>query len=161
MSQSLDFCKWVAKERSHYGDRDFSKAYEQDAQSVFEQYTHGMTKYQLSGTKDDGTSVAIIVELDFNPNADFEYCTSASSCHDGSLLFLAQNLEECSMNVIQMRTYNKNVGEPQNGDHIKYTIGNFVVVVERDTERFRTDEKPWLTERTTVMLPLVMTKIKG
>lgn len=159
MSKSLDFCKWVAKERSNYGDRDFSQATEYSAKEIFHQYMNGETEIKLTGKDDDG-EFSIDITVEFNPDADFHYCTSASSCHDGSLLFLSQCIEKCVYNVIGLRTYDKTVGEPQSGDHIKYTVGNFVVINEYDTEKFATEEKPWLMERTTVMLPLVMTKIK-
>ena len=160
MSKSLDFCKWVAEERSNYGDRDFSLAYEHDAKEVFDGYLHGSTHLKIGGIDDDDQDIEIEITLEFNPEADFHYCTSSSSCHDGSLLLLSECVESCVQNVVCLRTYDKTVGEPKNGDHIKYTIGNFIIINEYDTEKFATKEKPWLMERTTVMLPLVMTKIK-
>ena len=61
--------------------------------------------------------------------------------------------------VLACQTYNKAVvSEPVDMDffnthYFKYTVGDIVLCQEYD-EEFSTKEKPWMTRRTTALLPI-------
>lgn len=107
----------------------------------------------ISGVDEIGKYVTRNIEIVFDKNADFEYFTSDSCTHDGTYYFVMECMYNCAKNVVTGSTYSTSKKEPFDGCKIKYTIGNFVVLNEFD-DKFRTDEKPWLQERTTVLLPL-------
>lgn len=163
MSGSFDFCKTVARDasRSSYADRSWSNAVEDyETEAIFDEFLHGIRNFSLDGKADDGTDVCLDVGISFNSSADFNYFTSESCIHDGTLLFVREMMDRCVQKVCLASTYNKNVGEPENGDSIRYVVGNFIVLTEYDGD-FVPAERPWLRERTTVLLPLQMKKVKS
>ena len=95
-----------------------------------------------------------------DPDADFEYFTSSSSIHDGTLLFIKECADNCVCKIVSGQTYNKKIGPPKDGDTVHYTVGNLVVLSEYDMDetKFATKDKRWLHERTTVLLPIKMWK---
>lgn len=158
MSYSLDFCREVASNplRSFFSDRDWSKAIEIiETEKTFDKFLNRARSLTIKGKTEDENDIILNVNLFFDDKADFDYFISDSFISDGTLLFR----EEAIINLIQKvctgSTYNKNVGEPQSGDKIEYTVGNFVILNEHDGSFVSTD-KPWLRERTTVLLPLKM-----
>lgn len=160
MSKSFDFCKSVAQDasRSSYIDRSWDTAMEDlETEAVFDEFLHGARIFYFEGKVDGETEANFNVEISFDANADFDYFTSDTCIHDGTLYFIREAMNRCVRKVSLAQTYNKNVGEPQNGDSIKYVVGNFVVLNEYDGDFVPTD-RPWLRERTTVLLPLKMMK---
>lgn len=158
MSKSLDFCKKVASDtsRSSYVDRDWNKAVEDiETESIFDELLHGFRNFYIDGTDNEENKIHIDVEIVFNKDADFDYFTSESCIHDGTLVFIKEIMNKCVKKVCGVETYNKNVGQPQMGDTVKYIIGNFIILNEYD-EHFAPLNKPWMTERTTVLLPIKM-----
>ncbi len=160
MSTSLDFCKLVAQDasRSIYADRSWKNALEYiKTETIFDELLQGNRELQVDGTTDEGKKCCFKVSLSSDANADFDYFTSDSCVHDGTLYFIREAMNRCVQRVCFAQTYNKNVGEPQNGDSIKYVIGNFVILNEYDGD-FVPADKPWMRERTTVLLPIKMMK---
>lgn len=157
MSKSLEFCRTVASDvsRSSFADRDWSKAVETEAESIFDEFLYGVRRFSVDGANDMGDEIKLNVKLSFENDADFEYFTSSSCIHDGTLLFIKEMIDECVRKVCGVRTYNKNIGEPKSGATVRYIVGNFVVLNEYDGD-FVSHEKPWIRERTTVLLPLKM-----
>lgn len=158
MSESFEFCKTVAQDvsRSSYADRSWDNAMECfETEAIFDNSLHGTRRYILKGMIDDETEISFNVDLSFSADSDFDYFTSASCVHDGTLYFINDMMNELVEKLCLAKTYNKNVGEPQNGDSIKYVIGNFVVLNEYDGD-FVPADKPWLRERSTILLPLKM-----
>lgn len=149
MSKSFDFCieKASDPERSTIADRDFAKALEAPLYSVLEYFKD---KKVLSFGNDN-----LSVTITYDPDADFQYFTYSCSTHDGTLMFVMQNMAECLNRVLHLKTCYSPTGYPTklDGAEIHYTIGNFVVCNEYD-EQFATKEKPWMLERTTVLLPI-------
>lgn len=98
----------------------------------------------------------ISVKVAYDPDADFKYFTTSSSRYDGTMLFVYENIEACLKKILSLQTYDVSVGMPKNANNCNYfyTIGDIVVVNEYG-ERFATDEKPWMQQRTTVMIPIV------
>lgn len=160
MSKSLDFCKAVAQDvsRSRYTDRDWNNAIEfPETEELFDKYLHGGRNFSIDGEAEDGADIHFDASLSFNSNADFDYFASESRIHDGTLFFIGKVMDMLVRRVCLAQTYNKNIGAPEHGDHIRYTVGNFIILTECDGDFVPTD-KPFLRERTTVLLPLKMTK---
>lgn len=160
MGKSLDFCRKIASDsmRSTYSDRAWNTAVEFiGAEAFFDGVLKGNREFRLDGTDNNGIDVAVNVKIQFDADADFDYFTSAQRIHDGTLFFVSSALLECVDKIITASTYNKNIGAPQDGDTIEYTVGNFVCLSEY-SEKFAPLDKPWLRERTTVLLPIKMTK---
>lgn len=112
----------------------------------------------------------LIAEVIYDPNADFNYFSMTRCIHDGTLSFVIQLIEELLTKVFGCKTYNQEVlPNAQDFDifiqthYIKYTIGDIVLGVEHDGD-FIFEDKEWMHERTTAMLPIkfeVIEKIEG
>lgn len=160
MSKSFDFCKVIAQDssRSSYADRSWDNVIEDyETETIFDEYLHGARDFSIEGKVDDEIEICFDVSVSFDGNADFDYFTSESCVHDGTLLFIREAMDRCVQKVCLAQTYNKNIGEPESGDSIQYVVGNFVVLTEYDGD-FVPKDKPWMRERTTVLLPLKFNK---
>lgn len=156
MSKSLDFCIQAALDptRSSYSDRDWSKAIElQSTRIMIDEMLEGIRKYVLE-YDDDGSKGVINIELVLNADADFQYFTSESFLSDGSLAFITDASEKLISRVLGGRSYYADLKEPEYGDTIEFTIGNLILLTEHGD--FGTEEKPWLRERNTILLPVAM-----
>ena len=155
MSKSFDFCKATAQNayRSSYADRSWDNAVEvYETEAIFDKYLHGARNFFFEGKVDDETEICFDVSISFDGNADFDYFTSESCIHDGTLYFIIKTMDECVRKVCLAQT-----GAPESGDSIQYIVGNFVILTEYDGD-FVPADKPWMRERTTVLLPLKMMK---
>ena len=156
MSKSLDFCIQAALDptRSSYSDRDWSKAIElQSTRIMIDEMLEGIRKYVLE-YDDDGSKGVINIELVLNADADFQYFTSERFLSDGSLAFITDASEKLISRVLGGRSYYADLKEPEYGDTIEFTIGNLILLTEHGD--FGTEEKPWLRERNTILLPVAM-----
>lgn len=156
MSKSLDFCIQAALDptRSSYSDRDWSKAIElQSTRILIDEMLEGIRKYVLE-YDDDGSKGVINIELVLNADADFQYFASESFVSDGTLAFVTDTAEKLISRVLGGRSYYANIKKPEDGDTIEFIIGNLILLTEHGD--FGTEEKPWLTERNTVLLPVAM-----
>lgn len=155
------FCKAVAKDasRSSYANRGWDNAIEDlETVAIFDEFLHGIRDFFLEGKVDGETEICFDVSISFDANADFDYFISCSCIHDGTLFFIRDTMDRCVRKVCFAQTYNKNLRAPESGDSIKYVVGNFVVLTEYDGG-FVPVDKPWMRERTTVLLPVKMTKV--
>ncbi len=160
MSKSFDFCKAVAQDasRSNFADRNWDNAAEDyETEAIFDEFLHGARNFYLEGKIDDEVEICFDIGISFDGNADFDFFTSESCVHDGTLYFIRETMNKCVRKVCMAQTYNKNIGAPEHGDNIQYIVGNFVVLTEYDGN-FVPSDKPWMRERTTVLLPLKMIK---
>lgn len=156
MSKSLDFCIQAALDptRSSFSDRDWSKAIElQSTRIMIDEMLEGIRKYVLE-YDDDGNNGVINIELVLNVDADFQYFTSESFVSDGSLTFITDASEKLISRVLGGRSYYANLKKPEDGDIIEFTVGNLVLLTDHGD--FGTEEKPWLAERNTILLPIAM-----
>ena len=96
------------------------------------------------------------MKIIYNPNAEYDYFTMQRCLSDGTYAHLYELMEICVENIINLKTYFKNVTLPKDlsGHTLIYTIGNFVLTSETDKEKFKTEDKPWLDCRFTAMLPI-------
>lgn len=173
MSNSLNFCRIRASDPdvSIYSDRDWNLAYEFGrTDEIFFELMDGMkyefvpigniqwNKYFVSG-RENGDEFGITVNLIYAPNnIDFDFFISESFLSDGTFSFKLDAIRKLANGIIFAERYNKEVGKPENGDELTYTFGNFVVLNELDDYKFRTKERPWLKERTTILLPVKYAK---
>lgn len=157
MSNSLEFCKKRALDPnvSSYADRDWSKAKEYGIENLLDELLSGHREYKLTGRDEFGEPISYNVKIEIDPDADFDYFSSDSFLCDGTMIFLAESLEKMIKKIVSVMTYNKNLGKPTNGCTVNYTIGNAVILSEFDGD-WIPKSKPWLRERTTVLLPLKM-----
>ena len=164
MSKSLDFCISTASdpERSGFYDRKWDDARELDAELIFDAYIHNERNLTITGTNSNGENIRVNVMLSFNPDADFQYFTSESCHHDGTLVHSVSLLEKCVSKVCCLGTFYKPLGEPHDGMTVHIEVGNFVVLNEYDEDGklFAPEDKKWMCERTTVLLPLHMDYIE-
>lgn len=160
MSKSLEFCKRIVsnKDRSFFADRDWTNAIEIDSEKIFTNVLKDCRNWLIRRELEDGTKIDITIYLTINPEAEFDYFTSSSSVHDGTLVFKLELINDCICNVICGKTYNKNMGEPKSNNTVHYIVGNLVVLNEYDMDhnKFCSKDKPFLCERTTVLLPIRM-----
>lgn len=157
MSKSFDFCN-AEVSRSGYANRSWGNAFEvSETEAIFDVYLRGARNFSLEGKVDGIADICFDVSISFDSNADFNYFTSASCIHDGTLLFIREAMDECVRKVCLAQSYYKPIGEPKSGDSIQYVVGNFVVLTEYDGD-FVPVDKPWMRERTTVLLPIKMMK---
>lgn len=156
MSNSLIYCQQTASDpvRSGLTDRDWSHATERSAEEFADQYIDGLRKLTVTGML-NGEHVEIDETITFDPDAQFDYFATESCICDGTLLFLEACCERLINKVLTCNTYDAHKPEPRDGDCVDWTIGNFVILDEYG-KRFATIEKPWLTSRFTVLLPLRM-----
>ena len=160
MSKSLEFCQTTARDpsRSTFADRNWENAREiTETEAIFDQLLGGARNLTLR--KDGGEKIgeSFNINIEFDPDADFDYFTSDVVTHDGTLLFYLSAMHNCIQNVFTGSTYNKNIGKTEWGDNITYVVGNFVILSEIDSS-FAPVDRPNIRERTTVLLPLKMMK---
>lgn len=94
----------------------------------------------------------------YNPEAEFDYLSSASCRCDGTLTFAFDLCDEIIVNLLSGKScyeFKKPKDldiSPWNYD-VEFEVGDFVFVEEYG-KQFSTKEKPWMTSRFTVMLPV-------
>lgn len=153
MSRSLDFCKARAANPnfSTFYDRDWESAVEIECTEAW------FDKCCLHGHHDYITDMGYEIHITFDPNANFDYFTFAASVHDGTSLFTVENMLHVAKKVCTGATYLSTMGEPQPGDKIYYTIGNIIALQEFGNY----GDKPWLTERDTILLPIKYSRARN
>lgn len=154
MSKSLEFSigRMSNPDISCYSDSDWGKAVEVLSEEFFDSYINGCRKLKVSGQDENGEPISVNVCLTFDEEGDFQYCSTASCVCDGTLLFIEKLKTKLVSAVCCAQTICKTIEPVENGDTIDYTVGNFVILSE---ECESTDEdKPWLTCRFIVALPL-------
>lgn len=148
MSKSYNFCKALChnKERSGFYDRKWDYVSEYSFIDIFKNKLplHYILK---------SDNIKISVDVIHNPSADFQYFTSYVARTDGTMIFELEAMQEIFNRLAQCGTYFNKAVAPHNGAHVTYTVGNFVVVREYGKE-FSPPDKPWMSERLTVMLPI-------
>lgn len=91
----------------------------------------------------------------YNPNNDFDSFASSASTHDGTLLFVVENIEKCIHDLIylSLKEFGKKITSPINqGDEVEIVFGD-ITIADGIKPEFGTKEKPWRTNRTIVVIP--------
>lgn len=120
---------------------------------------------QMKGCVSCGGDIrSVTIHEDFR-HADvykFDYVAHHISTHDGTLLFLYTAMKSILLELISLKSVNKNlIPVMECGGEFKLvtTIGDFVVWTDV-SNKYSTDEKPWLQERQIVFLPVSMKLVK-
>lgn len=153
MGKSLDYIKRrISEGNTSYGEMSLDHVYEVSPHQ-FIQFKNNRLIAEL--TDDANPELDISVTVTYDPNVEFGYFTSQSVRHDGTMLFVAENIIDCLKKILMCQTYDIRVGLPKNPNkcHYYYTIGD-IVVVDEYGEQFAPKEKPWMQQRTTVMIPI-------
>ena len=114
----------------------------------------------LNATTNTNLKGNIEIQVKYDPDAEFEYFTMERCICDGTLFFFYELVATALNNVFTFVTYNK-AKLPSDYDNnpfaykLKYIIGNPVIAIEHGKE-FATEEKPWMLDRFSVMLPIKM-----
>ena len=152
MEKSLDFVKKIVADpsRSDWTDRNWDNAIEIDSSDIFKNEPLQFKRVvNCTGGSIDSCDIEVRIDRD----SDFQYCASETCLSDGSVIHLQSLIYNIYSRVISGGTFYAHLDIPEKPSKISYTVGNFVVLVEHDTN-FATAEKPWLAERLTVMLPI-------
>ena len=105
----------------------------------------------------NGLIVCWNYSIRFDSDTDYDYFASESSVNDGTLAFVEYDIKTVIDRVIKCGTYCKTKGQPENGDYVTLTVGNFVIIEDENPDR---GDWPWLKRRTTVMLPIKYERAK-
>ena len=94
--------------------------------------------------------------IQYDPDADFDYCVCDTVIHDGTLLFIHELFYDILKKIITVRTFNaalipEDFQENSFKYDVHYTIGDFVWRTEYGSF---SNEKPWLRCKTMAMLPI-------
>ncbi len=146
MSKSYDFCIKRASDLkfSRYSQLDWTKAKEFSYESLcIPLIPDG--EYQVDNDN-------ILLNVKYNTDANFQYFTSAQFIHDGTLLHISLGVQKLINSIYTAATYNKAIGEPNSNKICSYIYGNPVILNEYGD--FGTENKPWLCERTTILIPI-------
>lgn len=157
MSKSLEFVKArIANEGTSFSDRNMEAAIVVPLTRFIQLKEKQVVDALYDVVLDDKRFSKIVSHLIYDPDADFEYFTSSVSVHDGTLLFVSETVNDCINNILGLKTYNVTKGFPKNLDGVEFTftVGDIVIVNEYDT-KYAPADKPWMQERTTVMIPLI------
>jgi hypothetical protein len=152
LSYSFEFVRKITadSDRSDWCDRDWDKAYEMDSKIKFQKDNLSLSR--ISENENGGTDVCQ-VNIEVNPDGDFEYCVSESVLSDGTLAHLDGVLNKLYNRIITGISYCKSQELPDKYNSISYTVGNYIILTEHG-DKFRTEDKPFLKERISVMLPV-------
>ena len=152
MSKSLEFCKETAlnPKRSSYFELNPEKFHEFNTIHFLKYYAKG--SFELDKQYQIGSYNMIV---SYDADADFDYFTSDSCICDGSMVFVIKLMAKCLNKAISLQTYYSQLGVPPIGAIVNITIGNFVIANDIN-RKYATEEKPWLTDKEVVMLPIKM-----
>lgn len=149
MSKSFDFVLNVINDPSRgsaFRNRNFENAQELSSEDFFDA---NFTSKKLRSWRTECVNIEIV----FDSNAEFDYCASNSMLSDGTLLNTYCAISEIFKRIICGETcFKLKADEVSIGDTVRYTIGNIILSVEHGN--FGTKEKPWLSERISVMIPI-------
>lgn len=154
---SLDFCKKRAEISPGLQDRVFDNVDVFDTAGLVENLFEKISahkQYTVTGTDDRGNALERHITLNYQKDADWEYCTSLTSIHDGILLFVQETVARCLQCLLSGDTYNASKRPPDGKCNVKYTVGDTIVISEYDLERKKFADG-FKTMRTTVMIPLI------
>ena len=154
---SLDFCKKRAEISPDLQDRTFDDVGVFDTAGLVENLFERISAYKqytVTGLDSMGNDLERHVTLDYQKDADWEYCTSLTSIHEGTMLFVQETVAKCLQRFLSGDTYNVNKRPPDGKCNVKYTIGDTIVINEYDLEH-KKFAKDFRTMRTTVMIPLI------
>ena len=156
MSKSFEWVKARASNPNVSGlaDRDWNKAVEYDAFTIFKKSIYGESENGVVYISVDGKQFC--VHFLFDANAEYDYFTGATELNDGTFFFESAMCLNIADKVCTLQTVNKEkIAHGINFSNVYWTIGNFAVLSENG-DKFASRDKPWMKTRLTAVLPLKM-----
>lgn len=112
--------------------------------------------FMINHDFNDGTSNwSADVEYRYNPNNDFNSFASSASTHDGTLMFVYENITKSIHDLLylRIREFGEKVKSPiEQGIGVEIVFGD-ITIANANKPEFGTKEKPWRTQRTIVVIP--------
>lgn len=157
-SKSVMFCKSEATNPERV--KDFKRDWQNGKISCFpsEPIFKAYLSSELLGKKIEKGFFNI--KIDFSDNADFQYFTQTTYRNDGAFMSTMMAIDNIVSKIINAQSWSKDAKSPKLGDTLHYVLGDFVILDE-NSKKFATKQKPWLTARTTVMLPIFVEILEG
>lgn len=121
-------------------------------------FDDGILRYSHE-LKDCEKRIGLInAQIVHDEDEDFQYFVAEEYICDGTMSFRFLLYEEILDRLYYLKTFFKKSAPKDLEENpwkydIKYTVGNFVLC-SKYSDEFSTEEKPWLKERVTVMLPV-------
>lgn len=111
-------------------------------------------------SEENSEEVLTRVDIEYNPEAAFEYFTMESCTCDGTLGFYRDLINSILKKLLTGSTSDRrktpsDLNENPYGYNRKYIVGDIVMAHEYN-DKFATKEKPWLRSRLSAMLPISM-----
>ena len=107
----------------------------------------------------DDKKIHFCVDIKYDPDYDFEDFITQRCISDGTYFFFLELSANCLNKIMTLKVLNNNQVPHDvsavwlNGKNLIYTIGNFVWAEEIGQE-FSTNEKPWMMDRMSAILPI-------
>lgn len=170
MGKSLDFVRNRIASGVCNGMENNKYEYMQELEflDVLENYQHNVTfddrnvcsRIILNATTDANLKGDLEIQVKYDSDAEFEYFTMERCRCDGTLFFFYELVATVLNKVFTFDTYNEEKIPSDYASNpfaykVKYIIGNPVIAIEHGKE-FATEEKPWMLDRFSVMLPIKM-----
>ena len=95
------------------------------------------------------------IKYTYNPNSDFNCFASSASTHDGTFLFIYENIRNCIKDLLYLRAKEwkpLNIATIREGDNAEVIFGD-ITMADAIKPEFGTEEKPWRQERTIIVIP--------
>lgn len=156
MSKTMEFWRKFVDDHPETGHKGINpdRVDELPSESFFRHFAKDLdfSGFDTSYETYDGEQKTQHVSVVFDADADFQYFVVTGSTHDGTLYFTYEQIERAVQMIVQAVTYYEPRGSHPNGSHITYTVGNFIIITE--IGNYGTDEKPWLCQKDTILLPV-------
>lgn len=164
MKKSLEFVKQRIKSGICNGmeNNEYKHMYEVDFRTIAGKIkfneavkvSENLWETQLCFDEDKMSKISIR----HNPDADFQYFSTAICCCDGTFIFFMDLCGEIFKNILTgqlcyIPQKPKDAEENPYRYDVFFEVGNFVFAEEYG-EQFSTEEKKWMKSRFTVMLPV-------
>ena len=163
MSNSMSFWKDFVKKHPDTGHSNIpdNAVYERKSEPFFRGFEKELDFNGFDVEYDcySGKHKKQHVVIKFDPEAEYDTVCAEISVHDGTLYFTYELIEKVIKHFSSANVYTWQKGSPESGSNITYTVGDFIIINESGS--YGTAEKPWLREKTTVVLPFKYDVEKG
>lgn len=138
--------------------------------NFLEYYKKGL-RYEISNDSfvikhnfhDDEGDWSADIKYTYQPNNDFNSFVSYMSTHDGTLMFVYENISKSVHDLLylRIREFGEKVKSPiEQGDSVEIVFGD-ITIANANKPEFGTKEKPWRTQRTITIIPTKINIIRA
>lgn len=136
---------------------DFNRFVSNMDENIRTVYRDNMFDLTLNASDESGKRKRRVV-IKHDPSASFDFVHMESCVCDGTMLFMFELIEKAFHCLLKSEIYNKATVPDDYVNNfwdydIFYTVGDFVCESDNSDE-YSTKEKPWMTQRFVVLLPV-------